>query len=116
MTPRKLTIGLGMAAALSIGCASKQTLSTSSATAAQRGAMVAGAADVPQATLALQLSKESVERAEALFAAGKRDEAVSQLTRAEADAELAIVLAQAETQKAAALAALARVRRVQSER
>lgn len=115
MTRLSLMITLALGVVLASGCAAKQTLTTDSTSAAQRGATVAGAEDVPQASLALQRSKEGLERAELLYADGKKDEAASQLERAEADAELAIVIAQAANQKTEANAAMERVRQVQSD-
>lgn len=114
--PHPIPTTLVLCIALMSGCASKQPLSTDATVAAQRGAAVAGAEDDPQATLALQLSHESLARAEALHANGKKEQAKSQLLRAEADAELAIVLAQAETQKAEAVAARDRVLKVRNDR
>jgi hypothetical protein len=70
-----------------------------------RGAEEVGAASVPQANLHLQLAREQSEHAKALIAKGGKDEkaqAASLLTRAQADAELALALAnQSEDQKAA---------------
>ena len=96
------------------GCAKKE-LTTESTTAAQRAAEAAGAEQVPQAALALQLSQENLERAKGLYEDGKEDEAKSMLMRAEADAELAAVLAKAEDEKALANTAMEEVRKVQSE-
>jgi hypothetical protein len=74
-----------------------------------------GAEEVPQAALALQLSNEHLEHAKELYEEGKEEEAQSMLTRAEADAELAAVLAKAEDEKASANTAMDAVRKVQSE-
>jgi len=57
-----------------------------------RAAEEAGAAKVPQASLHLQLAKEELELANGLAEKGKKEEASSMLLRAEADAELAVVL------------------------
>jgi hypothetical protein len=86
-----------VAGALGAGC-SKQVLSTDSTMAAQRGAEVAGATAVPQASLSLQLSKEHLEHAQALYDDGKKEEAASMLLRSQADAELAILIADASAE------------------
>ncbi len=96
------------------GCAKKE-LTTESTTSTQRAAEAAGAADVPQAALALQLSQEHLEHAKELYDDGKEDEAKSMLMRAESDAELAVVLAKAEDEKSLANTAMENVRKVQSE-
>jgi hypothetical protein len=96
-----------------VACA-KQPLTTESTTAAQRSAEAVGAEEVPQAALALQLSKEHLAHALELYDQGDEDEAKSMLTRAEADAELAAALAKAADEKALATAAMDEVRKVQS--
>ena len=96
------------------GCAKKE-LTTESTTAAQRSAEAAGAEEVPQAALALQLSKEHLDHAKELYDDGKEDEAKSMLMRAEADAELAVALAKADDEKTMANTAMDEVRKVQSE-
>ncbi len=69
---------------------------------------------VPQAALALQLSKENLERAQELYEDGDEDEARSMLKRAEADAELAVALAKEDDEKTMANAAMDEIRKVQS--
>jgi hypothetical protein len=101
--------------ALAATACAKKELTTESTTATQRAAEAAGADQVPQAALALQLSEENLERAKQLYEDGKEDEAKSMLMRAEADAELAVVLAKAEDEKAMANTAMEEVRKVQSE-
>jgi hypothetical protein len=100
--------------ALAMTACAKKPLTTDSTTAAQRSAEAAGAEDVPQAKLALQLSKENLEKAQALYEDGDTDEAESMLKRAEADAELAAALAKADDEKTMANSALDEVRKVQS--
>lgn len=97
------------------GCATTQALHTETSTAAIRSAEELGAPKVPQAALHLQLAKEAMVAATALNEAGDTDEANSLLERAEADAELAVALSRAEADKSAALAAMERVRKLQSE-
>ena len=100
--------------AVAAAACAKKELTTESTTAAQRSAESAGAEQVPQAALALQLSRENLARAQELYEDGDKDEAKSMLMRAEADAELAAVLAKAEDEKAMANAAMEEVRKVQS--
>lgn len=103
-----LALALGTAS-----CASKATLQTDTSSAAIRSARELGAADVPQAALHLQLATESLETANVLFDHGDEEEATSMLLRAEADAELAIALSQAEADRATAQEAADRVRSLQ---
>jgi len=109
--PRSILLVCALAAA---GCAKKE-LTTESTTSTQRSAEAAGAEDVPQAALALQLSNEHLEDAKKLYEDGKEDQAKSMLMRAESDAELAVVLAKAEDEKTMANTAMENVRKVQSE-
>jgi hypothetical protein len=96
------------------GCGSSPPpLQTESSTSAIRAAQEAGANDVPQASLHLQLAKEELVRAEEFSAQGRTAQASSQLLRAEADAELAILLSHEQTDKLAAIAAMERVRQLQ---
>lgn len=97
------------------GCAAKSALHTESSTAAIRSAEELGAPGVPQAALHLQLAKEELQAATDLQEAGDKDEAMSMLLRAEADAELAIALSQADAERNEATAAMQRVRTLQSE-
>lgn len=90
-------------------------LQTDSSTSAIRAAEAVGATDVPRAALHLQLAREGLDRANALAQKGKKDEAESQLLRAEADAELAILLAQEQDERSAATEAMARVRQLQRD-
>ena len=111
------TILLGVAVGIFIvvegGC-SKQVLSTDTTMAAQRGAEVAGATAVPEASLALQLSKEHLAKAQTLYEDGKKEEAASMLLRSEADAELAIMIADASAEKDQATEAMAAVDKVRA--
>lgn len=101
--------------ALSTGCMPKAALHTEAESAAIRGAEESGAAEVPVASLYLQYAKEEVEYATALHASGDKEEAESMLLRAQADAELAVVLSRHEAEKVAAEAAVERVRALRSE-
>lgn len=100
--------------ALAMAACAKKELTTESTTAAQRSAEAVGAEEVPQAALALQLSREHLEKAQALYEDGEKEEAKSMLLRAEADAELAAALAKADDEKAMATTAMEEVRKVQS--
>jgi len=101
--------------AIVAGCASAPPIKTETSTSRIRVAEEAGAASVPQAALHLQLAKEELELARKLSANDRRDEAVSMLSRAEADSELAIVLAHGEDEKAEAMAAMERVRQLRQD-
>jgi outer membrane murein-binding lipoprotein Lpp len=96
------------------GCASAP-LKTEASTSGIRAAEEAGAAKVPQASLHLQLAKEELELAKGLAAKGDKKEAKSMLLRAEADAELAVVLSHGDAQKLEATAAVERVRQLQQD-
>jgi len=105
-----LLIGAGAA-----GCSAKEPLHTETSSAAIRSAEDLGATNVPQASLHLQLAKEEMQAATDLNTKGKKDEGTSLLLRAEADAELAIALSQADAQKTEAQAAMDRVQKLESE-
>jgi hypothetical protein len=99
------------AAAIAMGCASTP-LHTEGSTSGISSAEVAGAAKVPQASLHVQLAKEEVDAAKALDLKGDKAQAASMLSRAEADAELAVALAKGDTEKKDAEDAMARVRQL----
>ena len=103
-----------VAAAIVAGCANAP-LRTEASTSGIRAAEEAGAAKVPQASLHLQLAKEELELAKGLSAKGKKEEAVSMLSRAEADAELAVVLSHEGAEKSEAMAAKERVRQLRQD-
>lgn len=110
------TTGLLILACVGLaGCATTQALHTESSTAAIRSAEDLGANSDPEAALHLQLAKEELDAATALNEKGEKEQANSLLLRAEADAELAIALSQAETDKTAARAAMDRVHALQAE-
>jgi hypothetical protein len=96
------------------GCASAP-LRTEESASGIRAAEAVGAADVPQAALHLQLAKEGQATAQGLAKKGEKEQAVSMLTRAEADAELAVVLSREDAEKTKTLAALERVRQLREE-
>ncbi len=97
------------------GCATVRPLYTDSSTSAIRSAEEAGATNVPRAALHLQLAKEEMAAAVALNEKGEEEMAKSWLLRAEADAELAVALSVADSERAEAQTAVERVRKLQSE-
>ncbi|HIJ86795.1 MAG TPA: DUF4398 domain-containing protein [Desulfuromonadales bacterium] len=103
-----------VATGLIAGCANVP-LRTEKSTSNIRAAEEAGAATVPQASLHLQLAKEELEAAKKLSAKGDKEEARSMLTRAEADAELAITLSHKDTEKTEAREAVERVRQLRKD-
>jgi outer membrane murein-binding lipoprotein Lpp len=104
-----------VATAIVAGCANAPPLRTEASTSGIRAAEEAGAAKVPQASLHLQLAKEELELAKGLAAKGEKKEAGSMLLRAEADAELAVVLSHGDAEKSEAMAAVERVRQLRQD-
>ena len=96
------------------GCASAP-LRTDASTSGIRTAEEAGAANVPQASLHLQLAKEEQELAKNWAARGEKEKAASMLLRAESDAELAVVLSHEDAERSEAQAAVERVRQLRKE-
>jgi len=96
------------------GCASVP-LRTEASTSGIRAAEEAGAAKVPQASLHLQLAKEELESAKMLSAKGEKEKADSMLMRAEADAELAVVLSREDAEKSEAMEAVERARQLRKD-
>jgi hypothetical protein len=96
------------------GCANAP-LRTEASTSGIRAAEEAGAAKVPQASLHLQLAREELAQAKDLSAKGEKDKATSMLLRAEADAELALVLSHEDAEKTEANAAVERVRQLRQD-
>ena len=103
-----------VATAIAAGCASAP-LRTEASTSGIRAAEEAGAANVPQASLHLQLAKEELELAKGLAAKGEKEKAASMLSRAEADAELAVALSRGDAEKLEARAAVERVRQLRQD-
>ena len=104
-----------VATAIVAGCANAPPLRTEASTSGIRAAEEAGAAKVPQASLHLQLAKEELELAKGLAAKGEKKEAGSMLLRAEADAELAVVLSREDAERSEAQAAVARARQLRQD-
>lgn len=103
-----------VATALAAGCASVP-LRTETSTSGIRAAEEVGARDVPQAALHLQLAKEELNKAKTLAANGEDEMAASMLLRAEADAELAVLLSREDAEKTEAQAAVARVHELRQD-
>jgi hypothetical protein len=102
------------AAAIAAGCASTP-LHTEAATSGIRAADEVGAAGVPQAALHLQLAKEELARARGLAAEDEHEQASSMLSRAEADAELAVALSRESAERSEAQAAMEQVRQLRQD-
>lgn len=102
------------ATALLAGCATVP-LRTEASTAGIRTAEEAGAANVPQAALYLQLAKEELELAKGLSVKGEDEKAAAMLKRAESDAELAVILSHESAEKAEAVAAVERARQLRQD-
>lgn len=103
-----------VATALAAGCASVP-LRTETSTSGIRAAEEVGAREVPQAALHLQLAKEELSKAKTLAANGEDEKAASMLLRAEADAELAVLLSREDAEKAEAQAAVTRVHELRQD-
>lgn len=98
------------------GCASDYVMVNKEAsTSAIRAAEEVGASKVPSASLYLQLAKEELETAKILAAKGEKEQSESMLSRAQADAELAIALSRGDTDKSESLLALEKVRKLRSD-
>lgn len=103
-----------VATTIVVGCANAP-LRTEKSTSGIRAAEEVGAAKVPQASLHLQLAKEELAKAKVLFTKGDKEEAASMLLRADADAELAIVLSHEDAEKTEANEAMTRVRQLRQD-
>lgn len=99
------------ASTIGAGCAT-MPLKTEASTSGIRAAEEVGAAEVPKASLHLQMAKEELEQAKKLSSQGEREKAVSMLMRAEADAELAVALSRESAEKSDAREAIERVRKL----
>ena len=99
--------------AFAVGCAAP--LRTEASSSGIRAAEEVGAAKVPQASLHLQLAKEELDQAKGLAGSNEKERAVAMLSRAEADAELAVALSREDAEKAEARAAVDRVRQFRQQ-
>jgi tryptophan 2,3-dioxygenase len=100
-------------AVLATACA-KDALDTGAASATARSAELVGANETPVAQFHLKLAEEQIALAAALAEDGKEDRAESLLMRAEADAQLALLLAREEDERSAADEAVRRVGELRS--
>jgi hypothetical protein len=109
--------GSFLVAAVIAGCASGPTFNQSSeaSTSAIRAAEEVGAPNVPRASLYLQFAKEELEGAKKLSEKGEKEQAVSLLLRAEADAELSVALSHEQTEKTEAAQAIEKVRQLRQD-
>ena len=103
-----------VAAAIAGGCATAP-LHTEAATSGIRAAEAVGADQVPRASLHLQLAKDQLDLARKLAENGKKDQAASMLSRAEADAELALILSHGADEKRQAEEAMMRVQQLRQD-
>jgi hypothetical protein len=97
------------------GCANQPAVNSEGSTSAIRAAEEVGAGHLANASLYLQLAKEELENSKELEKAGKREEAESMLTRAQADAELAVAVSRGDADTAAANDAIARVQQLRKD-
>ena len=102
------------AIALGTGCASAP-LKSDASTSGIRAAEEVGAEEVPRAALHLQLAKEQLARAEQLSSDGETERADSMLLRAEADAELAVLLSREKAEREEAALAVEQVRKLRQD-
>jgi hypothetical protein len=104
-------------AVLIAGCASGPAFNQSSeaSTSAIRAAEEVGSANVPRASLYLQLAKEELEGAKKLSEKGEKEQAASMLLRAEADAELSVALSHEQAEKTEAVQAMEKVRQLRQD-
>ena len=99
--PRKLAhmfwVGISAALATSAMACGGAAVPQEALTAAQasvKGAEVGGANEDPKAQLHLKLANEQIEKAKKLIADDENEEAARVIDRAQADADLALALAQ----------------------
>jgi hypothetical protein len=109
-----IVAGAVAATAFAVGCATVP-LHSERSTSGIRAAEEVGASQVPQAALHLQLAKEELHKAKALAKRRDHEEADSMLMRAEADAELAVLLSREDAEKAKAQAAVKRVKQLRND-
>jgi hypothetical protein len=102
-------------AAVACGGAAVPQQELTSAKAAVAGAEVGGAAENPKAALHLQLAKQQIAEAEKLIEEGDNEEAARVITRAQADADLALALAKENKAKLDAQNAKEQLERLQKK-
>jgi hypothetical protein len=97
------------------GCASGPPVNKEASTSAIRAAEEVGASKIPSASFYLQLAKEESEKGRVLAAGGDKEKAESMLTRAQADAELAVALSRGDADKTEAAQSMERVRQLRED-
>lgn len=100
---------------LVVGCGSAAVPQErlTSAQAAVKGAEVAGAPEDPKAALHLKLANEQIARAKALISDDQNEDAARVLDRAQADADLALMLAKESRAKREAAGAREQIEELQ---
>ena len=118
----EMVIGVGLIATTSIlfaivvaGCSSPVVVNKEASTSAIRAAEEVGASNVASASLYLQLAKEELAKAKIFETKGDKEQSESMLTRAQADAELAVALSRGDADKKEAAEALERVRKLRDD-
>ena len=91
---RMIWVGCAAASALACGGAAVPQETLTAAQASVKGAEVGGANENPKAQLHLKLANEQIEKAKKLIEDGENEEAARVIDRAQADADLALALAQ----------------------
>ncbi len=116
LTKIGMLAGFLLFAAVIAGCGSTPVVVNKEAsTSAIRAAEEVGAANIPSASLYLQLAKEELVKATTHEANGEKAQSESMLLRAQADAELAVALSHSEVDKTEAAKALEKVKNLQKE-
>lgn len=114
----KLSLALGATALAIAGCGASYPVPNdrmASSESSVRGAEEVGANNDPQASLHLKLAQENIAQAKVLIANQNNEEADDRLTRAGAEAELALSLAKANTARADAQAAINEVTKLKAQ-
>lgn len=97
LASRTLWVGLAAvfaASAVACGGAAVPQETLTAAQASAKGAEVGGATEDPKAQLHLKLANEQIEKAKKLIEDGNNEEASRLVDRAQADADLALALAE----------------------
>ncbi len=109
----KIAVGVLFAAVVA-GCGSGPvTVNKEPSMSAIRAAEEMGASGIPSASLYLQLAKEELENGKTLAATGNKEQSESMLSRAQADAELAVALSHSFADSTKASKELERVKNLQ---
>jgi hypothetical protein len=109
-------VALTAAALAACGSSPPPTARYASASASVRAAHEVGAEKVPDAQLHLQMAEDQLNQAKRMIQDGDNDKASWILSRAQADADLAVGLAREAQERAAADQVAAQVRQAQERR